>query len=72
MCNEATKLIFNISKYICFFYSNLVYSFFIKYVQYSLKSSYIKYNKTIYVSHKELTNRAKLHFPNSIGLASAS
>ena len=51
-CSEATKLIFNISKYICFFYSNLVYSFFIKYVQYSLKSSYIKYNKTIYVSHK--------------------
>jgi len=45
MCNEVTKLIFYISKYICFFYSNLVYSFFIIYVQYSLKPFYIKYNK---------------------------
>ena len=56
MCNEVTKLIFNISKYIYIFYCNLVYFFLIIYIQYSSKPSYIKYHNTIRVLHGQLTS----------------
>ena len=57
ICSEATKLIFNISKCICFFYSDLVFFFFfIIYVQNYPKLSYIKHHKIIRASHGQLTN----------------
>ena len=39
-----------------FLYSNLIYFFFIIYVQYSPKLSYIKYYKIIRTSHEQLTS----------------
>ena len=49
---DATNLIFNISKYICFFalIIKLVYFFFIIYVQHSPKPSYIKHHIIIRAS----------------------
>ena len=49
----ATNLIFNISKCICFLVLiiKLDYFFFIIYVQYSKKPSYIKHHNIICVSH---------------------
>ena len=56
ICCETTKLIFNISKCICFF--TLIYFnfFLIIYVQHYPKPSYIKYHKIICVSHGKLIN----------------
>ena len=42
-----------------FFYSNLVYFFFIIYVQYYSKLFYIKYYKIIHALHRKLTSNNK-------------
>ena len=51
-----------------FFYSNLVYFFFIIYVQQYLKLFYIKYHKIIRASHGQLTNNNKKVKANSLCL----
>ena len=66
MCSEgceATKLIFNISKCICFFLLlfNLVYFFFLSYMCNILQNrlTKIKYQKIICASNKQLTSLSK-------------
>ena len=46
-----------------FLYSNLIYFFFIIYIQYYPKPFYIKYHKIIHASHGELTSFLKCVTP---------